>query len=150
MKINDLVKSSVASKEIANKDGRRIIEPKSSGFSDRFFQLERKSAEERLHIMAEKIAEQGQVLAKKVDLRELKRYKAMISEFLKEAIDNTTEYSKNTHLGKRGRRSTFTTIKKINDELDELTKDVLSEQKDVLKIVGRLDDIKGLIVDILV
>jgi len=52
-------------------------------------------------------------------------------------------------LDRRGRYRVYSTIKKINDELDNLVADVLRNQKDNLKILQRLDDIRGLILDLL-
>jgi len=104
---------------------------------------------ERLRAKADDIAKQGEKLADKVDIRELQVYKKMVSDFMEEAIGNSRKFSKQSFLDRRGRHKVYAVIKKVNDELDDLTREVLQDEKDRLKILKKLDDIKGLILDIL-
>jgi uncharacterized protein YaaR (DUF327 family) len=104
---------------------------------------------DRLRGLADKIAAQGDKLLDKVDIRELHAYKKLISEFMDEAVGNSRQFSKQSFLDRRGRHKVFAVIKKVNEELDELTREVLSEEKDRIRMLKRLDDIKGLILDII-
>jgi len=104
---------------------------------------------ERLRAKAGEIAAQGEKLADKVDIRELRAYKKLISEFMDEAVGNSRKFSKHSFLDRRGRHKVYAIIKKVNEELDELTREVLSGEKDRLKILNKLEDIKGLILDIM-
>ena len=104
---------------------------------------------ERLRAKAGEIAAQGEKLADKVDIKELRAYKKLIADFMDEAVGNSRRFSRQSFLDRRGRHKVYAVIKKINEELDELTRDVLNDEKDRLKILKRLDDIKGLILDIL-
>ena len=51
-------------------------------------------------------------------------------------------------MDRRGRHRLYATVKKVNEKLEELTKEVLSSERDHLKILGRIEDIRGLILDI--
>ncbi|MCX7747340.1 MAG: YaaR family protein [Clostridia bacterium] len=133
---------------VVGKDDRKISDSRETGFQNHLKQVEERSLDERLHELVSKITEQGEKLSKKIDIRELKIYKKMISEFLDEALGNSQKFSKQSILDRRGRHKVYALIKKINTELDNLTKDVLSEEKDNIKILQRLDDIRGLILDI--
>jgi len=104
---------------------------------------------ERLREKANEIAEQGEKLADRVDIRELRIYKKLISDFMDEAVGNSRKFSKQSFLDRRGRHKVYAVIKKVNEELDELTLEVLRDEKDRLTILKKLDDIKGLILDIL-
>ena len=104
---------------------------------------------ERLKAMAEAISAQGEKLADKVDIRELRLYKKLISDFMDEAVGNSRKFSKQSFLDRRGRHKVYAVIKKVNEELDELTREVLQGEKDRLKILKKLDDIKGLILDMM-
>ena len=104
---------------------------------------------ERLREKANEIAEQGEKLADRVDIRELRVYKKLISDFMDEAVGNSRKFSKQSFLDRRGRHKVYAVIKKVNEELDELTREVLRDEKDRLTILKKLDDIKGLILDIL-
>ena len=104
---------------------------------------------ERLRAKADEIVEQGEKLADKVDIRELQIYKKLISDFMDEAVGNSRKFSKQSFLDRRGRHKVYAIIKNVNEDLDDLTREVLRGEKDRLKILKKLDDIKGLILDIL-
>lgn len=98
--------------------------------------------------MVADITQQGEKLSKKVDIRELKIYKELISEFLEEAVNGSRKFSKRSMLDRRGRHKVYAIIKQVNQELEDLTKDVLSAEKDHISVLKRLDDIRGLIMDL--
>jgi len=132
----------------AGKEDRKVAENKEVNFQGQLKKVESRNFEDRINDMVDQITEQGKKLGKKADIRELKIYKNMISEFMDEAVKNSHKYSKQNHLDRRGRFKSFATVKKINDQLDLLTKDVLSEEKDNINIIHRIDDIRGLILDL--
>lgn len=94
------------------------------------------------------IAEQAEKLSKKVDIRELKTYKRLVSDFLDETVNNSHKFSKENKLDRRGRHRVYAVIKRVNDNLEDLTQEVLKEEKDNLLILQKLDDIRGLLLDI--
>ncbi|MCL2059660.1 MAG: YaaR family protein [Oscillospiraceae bacterium] len=120
----------------------------SAAFLDAVKSAEDKNVVERLRAKAVEIAAQGEKLADKVDIRELRVYKKMVSDFMDEAVGNSRKFSKQSFLDRRGRHKVYAVIKKVNEELDDLTREVLQGEKDRLKILKKLDDIKGLILDI--
>jgi uncharacterized protein YaaR (DUF327 family) len=73
----------------------------------------------------------------------------MISEFLEEVIGGSRKFTKRSLLDRRGRHKVYAMIKQVNDELDALAKEVLNSEKDNISIIKRLDDIRGLIMDLL-
>jgi uncharacterized protein len=133
---------------VSGKDDRKVSENKEVSFQSRLKHVEDRNAEERLQDMADQIIKQGEKLGKKMDIRELKIYKNLVSEFLDEAVNNSHTFEKKNFLDRRGRHKIYATVKKVNEELDNLTKDVLSSEKDNIKILQRLDDIRGMILDI--
>ena len=79
----------------------------------------------------------------------LKVYKKLISEFFDETVNNSHKFTKQNFLDRRGRHRVYAVVKTVNKELDELTNDVLNSEKDNIKILKRLDDIRGMILDII-
>ena len=75
-------------------------------------------------------------------------YRKLISEFLDVAVGNSKKFSKKSLLDRRGRHKVYAVIKNINTELDLLTQDVMSGEKDNISLLQRLDDIRGLILDL--
>lgn len=133
---------------VSGKEERKVSDKSSISFQNQLNYVEDCNSEERIKEIAGKIFEQGEKLSKKVDIREFKIYKKLISEFLDEVVGNSHKFSKQNFLDRRGRYKAYAVIKKINEELDNLAKDVLSGETDNLKILQRLDDIRGLILDI--
>lgn len=105
--------------------------------------------QEHISILLQKVNDQAKKLGKKVDIKELKLYKKLVSEFLDEAVNNSHKFAKENFLDKRGRHRVYAVIKKVNKELEILTTEVLKEQKDNLSILQRLEDIRGLLLDIM-
>jgi len=105
---------------------------------------------EKMCEMLDKITKQGQKLSERMDIRELKIYKKMISEFLYDAVNYSHKFNKESILDRRGRHRIFAIISKVNSHVDELTQEVLKEERDHLKILQKLDDIRGLLLDILI
>jgi len=130
------------------KDGGQTPESR-AGFINAIRDAEDRGVMDRLRAKADEIFNQGQKLSDKVDIRELRVYKKLISDFLDEAVGNSRKFSKQSFLDRRGRHKVYAVIKKVNDELDDLTREVLQGEKDHIKILKKLDDIKGLILDIL-
>lgn len=148
MKVGENLGKSSGIMGTAGKEDRRVSDSKEAAFQSQLRRVEGENHEERIRQLVAKISEQGEKLGKKVDIRDLKLYKSLISEFLDEAVNNSHKFSKESFLDRRGRYKVYATVKKINVELEQLTEDVLKEEKDHLKILQRLDDIRGLIMDL--
>jgi uncharacterized protein YaaR (DUF327 family) len=132
---------------ITEKDEKRVTSSKSSSFQNHLINAEEKSFDEYVNDVVSRIAEQSKKLGKNVDIRELKIYKGLIAEFLALAVGNSRKFSKQSFLDRRGRHKVYAIIKQIDEQLDLLTQDVLENEKDNIKVLQRLDDIRGLILD---
>lgn len=99
--------------------------------------------------LVDQISNQAEKLAGKVDIGELKMYKRLVSEFLDEAVNNSHKFMKENKLDRRGRNRVYAIIKRINGDLEDLTQEVLKDEKDNLLILQKLDDIRGLVLDII-
>lgn len=149
MKIGDVVKNSSSVLEMHGKDERRDVGNLESNFKGHLREIQGEKCEEVLRQLVDKITEQGKKLGKKIDVRELKIYKKLISEFLGEATGNSRRFSKQSFLDRRGRHRTYSIVKNINGELELLTEEVLKVEKDNIGILKRLEDIRGMILDII-
>ena len=148
MKVRETLSQPANVTGLPGKDERKVSDSREAGFQTKLRRVEERNVEERINELVGKIMQQGEKLGEKVDVRELKIYKNLISEFLEEAVSNSHRFSKESFLDRRGRYKVYATIKSINKELELLTKDILSAEKDNVRILQRLDDIRGLILDI--
>ena len=104
----------------------------------------------RMYALKEKIEEQGHELSAKVDVREYERYRKLIREFLDEVVSNSYAFSKEDSFASRGRHRYLATVRVVDAKLDELGKEVMKEQADKIEILSKIDEIRGLLLDLLV
>ncbi|NLM11001.1 MAG: YaaR family protein [Clostridiaceae bacterium] len=132
-----------------NTESSKITDRKPVSFETHLQRQESSNLDEALKKMASEIIKQGERLCEKVDIAELRVYKKMISEFLDEAVRGFAKFSKESYMDRRGRHRLYSTVKRVNKNLEELTQEILKSEKDHLKILARVEDIRGLILDIL-
>ena len=104
---------------------------------------------ERLKNLLERIDDQAQRLSERLDIAELKRYRSLVTEFVDMSVRNAARYEKEHTLDGRGRHRVFGIIRKIDQGLEDLTQEVLRRHKDNIGVLAKLDDIRGLLVDIM-
>lgn len=127
----------------------RIRHAESSQFGSTLGHSFQQAQEERLQQMALDIAEQGKKLADRVDIGDLKAYKRLVADFLEEAVAGYGKFSKESFLDRRGRHRVYATVQTINEKLEALTQEVLKTEKDHLAIAGKIEDIRGLVLDLM-
>ncbi len=108
-----------------------------------------RNMKEKLESLMEHINEQGQRLADRVTLQDLMLYKRMIAQFLDISVRGMLEFRKDDYWDRSGRHHIYALVKKVDSNLEALTKEVLSSQKDHLIILSYIDDIRGLLMDML-
>ena len=84
-----------------------------------------------------------------MDIKDLKKYRAMVADFMNEVVYRSHKFSRENFLDKRGRHRVYGIVKKVNDNLDELAQEIIKKEKDHLKILARVDEIRGLLLDII-
>lgn len=111
--------------------------------------LEEEGLQARLTLMMEDITMQGKKLGKHMDVRDMKHYRKLIQEFMNEIASRSHKFSRENFLDRRGRHRVYGMIKRVNAALDELAQELMKEEKDHLAILGKIDEIRGLLLDIL-
>jgi uncharacterized protein YaaR (DUF327 family) len=104
---------------------------------------------DKLKNLLERIDTQAQRLSERLDIAELKRYRSLVTEFIDLSVRHSVEYQKEHTLDGKGRHRIFGIVKKIDVELENLTRELLKEHKDYISVLAKLDDIRGLLVDII-
>ena len=102
----------------------------------------------KLKNLLERIDMQAQKLSERLDIAELKRYRSLVTEFIDVSVRHSSEYKREHTLDGKGRHRIFGVVKKIDAELEALTREILKEQKDYIGVLAKLEDIRGLLVDI--
>jgi uncharacterized protein YaaR (DUF327 family) len=103
----------------------------------------------RLTEMKNEIDEQGKRLSDRVDVREFEKYRRLIREFLDEIVSNGYTFSREDAYASRGRHRYIATVRTVDEKLDALGKEVMKEQADKIEILHKIDDIRGLLLDLM-
>ena len=144
IKINDV---SMAQQQIENKQ-------ESSSSSDEKFKftlisnIKEKDLQVKLKDMIEQINDQGDKIAKHMDIKDMRRYRQLVKGFMNEIVSRSHEFSRENFLDRRGRHRVYGIVKLVDKNLDDLAGELMKEEKDHLAIVSRIDDIRGLLLDI--
>lgn len=142
IKVNDIKASS------------HIQSVKSTASSDDSFKftlisnIEEKDLQEKLGNMMQEITEQGEKIAKHMDIKDMRKYRELVKGFLNEVVNRSHKFSRENFLDRRGRHRVYGIVKLVDKNLDELAGELVKEEKNHLEIVGRIDDIRGLLLDI--
>ena len=110
--------------------------------------VEEAELQARLQGLMEEITEQGERLYKRRDVRDMKRYRGLIKEFLNEVVSRSHSFSRENFLDKRGRHRVYGIIRLIDENLDELAQELVKDETDNLDILNKIGEIKGLLLDI--
>lgn len=110
--------------------------------------IENDELQEKLSNLMSDIEEQGSKIAKHMDIRDMKRYRSLVKEFMNEVTANSHKFSRENFLDRKGRHRVYGIVKEVDKSLDDLAQELLKEEKDNLEILKKIDDIRGMLLDI--
>ena len=111
-------------------------------------QIEETELQERLAAMMEEITMQGDKLAKHRDIKDMRKYRSLIKDFMNEIITRSHEFSRENFLDRRGRHRVYGIIRLVDETLDELAQELMKDEKDNIAILGKIGEIRGLLLEI--
>lgn len=112
--------------------------------------IEEQDLQARLTLMMEDIVQQGKKISKHMDVRDMRHYRTLIKEFLNEVVNRSHKFSRENFLDRRGRHRVYGIVKLIDATLDELAQELIKDEKDHLAILSKIDEIRGLLLDIFI
>ena len=110
--------------------------------------IEEDGLQERLSAMFDDITMQGKKISKHMDVKDMKRYRSLIKDFLNEIVNRSHKFSRENFLDRKGRHRVYGIIRLIDQNLDELAGELIKEEKDNISILGKIGEIRGLLLDI--
>jgi len=110
--------------------------------------IEQQDLQRRLTSMMQDITEQGDKIAKHMDIKDMKRYRELVKGFLNEVVNRSHEFSRENFLDKRGRHRVYGIVKLVDKNLGDLANELVKDEQDHLEIVSKIDDIRGLLLDV--
>lgn len=110
--------------------------------------IEEAQLQERLTAMMEEITMQGEKLAKHRDIKDMRKYRSLIKDFMNEIVSRSHEFSRENFLDRRGRHRVYGIIRLVDENLDELAKELMKDEQDNMTILSKIGEIRGLLLDI--
>lgn len=104
--------------------------------------------QERLNTLLNEITNQGDRIAQHMDIRDMKKYRGLIKDFLNEVVTRSHKFSRENFLDRKGRHRVYGIIRLIDENLDALASELVKDEKDHISILNRIGEIQGLILDI--
>ncbi len=148
MRIRDAV---VKDKEMGLNSLRKEIYPakiQNTSFSGVMRDTQERLMEQELSLLMEEIRLQEEKLIKHLTLDEVIRYRKLVSRFLSTVVNNMYQFTKRDYFNSQGRHEIYAVVNTVNQKLEELMKQVLYSERDKLKILSLVDDIRGLLIDL--
>lgn len=110
--------------------------------------IEEQDLQVRLSTMMKEITQQGDRISKKMDVRDMKKYRSLIKDFMNEIVNRSHKFSRENFLDKKGRHRVYGIIRQVDDTLDELARELVKDEKDHIAILNKIGEIRGLLLDI--
>ncbi|AHF10643.1 MAG: DUF327 family protein [Dehalobacter sp. 4CP] len=128
-------------------DLHQTSEKKESSFSN-ILSHSRQLQSQEMQLFLERLEKQGQKLSENRSLENLTEFKTMVKSFLQSTFGKSRNMQEETFWDYRGQPKVMARVTKINKALEELGEQVLSSQSEPLKILEKIHEIKGLIIDL--
>ena len=110
--------------------------------------IEDHDLQEKLTSLMGDIEEQGKKIAEHMDIRDMKKYRSLVKEFVNEVVNRSHKFSRENFLDRRGRHRVYGMVKMVDKNLNDLAEALVADEKDHMDILGRVDEIRGLLLDI--
>ena len=108
--------------------------------------IEEQDLQRRLSSMMQDITDQGEKISKHMDIRDMKKYRELVKGFLNEVVNRSHQFSRENFLDRRGRHRVYGIVKLVDKNLDDLASELVKDEN--IAIVSKVDDIRGLLLDV--
>lgn len=133
----------VSSRTITSEE-RKVVSGRKQ-FSQSFNQARDRKSQEQLKKMADDIKKKGNRLVLTKTYADVRMYKKLIKEYLESVLQFMYDTKKDISFWQT---QYFITVDTVDAKLEELTSQLLGDEKENLDIAATVDEIQGLIVDI--
>ncbi|KIY23415.1 MULTISPECIES: YaaR family protein [Mesobacillus] len=135
-----------------NIDKLRQDQKQQSGNGIKFNQLVEKQ-EHKLQIgqlqqLLKEVESAGERLARSRTFKDLAKFKTLVKQFVKEAVHFGLELKQSHSWNQYGEGRSLKLVETIDDKLVELTDELMSKKVEQIDILGKIGEIKGLLINL--
>ena len=150
IKVSEVKQPGAGGFPIRGPDTRGSRAPESTLFHRTLTDMSKEQYEAHLLEMKNGIEKQGAILGDRADVKEFEKYRKLIREFLDEIVSNGYTFVKEDTYASRGRHRFIATVMVVNGKLDQLGKEVIKENADKIELISTIDEIRGLLLDLMI
>lgn len=118
-------------------------------FSEVIRHQERLLTQAELQQQLRQIQTQGELLAKSMTIRDLRRYKEMIRQFLEDTVRRGIGMKEIRGWDRRGRSKRYKLLQQIDAALLSLADELLDSEEGRIKLLQTIGELRGLLINLL-
>ncbi len=134
---------------IGRRDVNEVVPGQRSTFAGDLLEKEDQICQMRMKEILAEIDKLGAKLSSSLNVDDLMKYKKLVQNFLKEATSRAYAVNRESSFTRRGARSVLVSIKKINQEVEDLLAEFIRGKKESFEVLETIDKIRGMLVDML-
>lgn len=102
----------------------------------------------QLQSLLKDIESAGERLSRSRTFKDLSKYKTLVKKFVKEAVDFGMNLKQSHSWNQYGQGRSLKIVETIDDKLVELTEGVLEKEDSSIDLLGKIGEIKGLLINL--
>lgn len=134
---------------IGKRDVNEVAPGQKSSFASDLLEKEDQMCQMRMKEILAEIDKLGSKLSSSLNVDDLMKYKKLVQNFLKEATSRAYAVNRESSFTRRGARSVLVSIKRINQEVEDLLTEFIRGKKESFEVLETIDKIRGMLVDLL-
>jgi uncharacterized protein YaaR (DUF327 family) len=130
----------------------RQDQKQSAGNGAKFYELVQKQDQKmqtsQLQGLLKDIDAAGERLARSRTFKDLAKFKTLVKRFVKEAVDFGMELKQSHSWNQFGQGRSLKVVETIDETLSELTDELMKKEESSIDILGKVGEIKGLLINL--
>lgn len=115
-----------------------------SSFNDSFNQANKFKSKEEIELYIREIKSMGNRVVATQNYNDVVNYKKVIKSYLKSVVDYMYSLNQDSSFWEG---NYLKTVKVVDEKLEDITKELLYDQKDNIDLATKIDEINGLLID---
>ncbi|NHM33471.1 YaaR family protein [Neobacillus terrae] len=120
----------------------------SSRFNDYVQKQEQKLHVDGLRQLLDDIGNAGDRLARSRNFKDLAKFKTLVKKFVKETVDFGMGLKQSHSWNRFGQGRSLKTVETIDQKLMELTEELTQKEEKSIDVLGKIGEIKGLLINL--
>ncbi|WP_018663621.1 YaaR family protein [Heyndrickxia acidiproducens] len=103
---------------------------------------------DEFHHLLSQIDDAGNKLARSRNFKDLSKYKTLVKQFIRQAVDYNMNMKQSQSWNQYGDSHRLNIVETVDKKLADLTDEYMKKERPVLDILGKIGEIKGLLINL--